>query len=626
MSDSIKHECGVALIRLLKPGSYYQEKYNDLHYGLGKLYLLMEKQHNRGQEAAGLACVKIEAKPGEEYIFRERHLGANAITECFESVNKAIKEEKKKGGENIPYIGDIYLGHLRYSTTGRSGISYVHPFLRRNNWRCRNLCVAGNFNLTNVEELMEHVVRDGQHPRSDADMFIMLEQMGHLLDLRHTRLYEEFTKQGYTGKELNEKIEENLKMEEIIGEASRSWDGGFCIIGSTGSGDSFVFRDRWGIRPCFYYLDNEIVVAASERAVIQTVMGVEYERVRELQPGEALIIDKNGKISFHPIAKSTKVTPCSFERIYFSRGSDADIYRERKMLGHLLVPQILEEISYDLDNSVFSFIPNTAEAAYLGMIEGLDQYLDSRKTERILELGRNCNASESHERIKTILSHKVRCEKLAIKDIKLRTFITESASRNDLAAHVYDITYGSTVPYKDTIVVIDDSIVRGTTLRQSIIKILGRLRPKKIVIVSSSPQIKYPDCYGIDMSRMEEFIAFNAAMELLEERNMYDIAIQTYRKCKRALEEHDNSVNHVKEIYAPFTERAISEKIAEMVTPEGLECRVGIIYQRVENLHKACAGHSGDWYFSGNYPTPGGTKIANRAYINYFEAKNPTLK
>lgn len=626
MSDSIKHECGIALVRLLKPQSYYKEKYNDSHYGLGKLYLLMEKQHNRGQEAAGLACVKIDAAPGEEYIFRERHLGTNAITECFDAVNRAIEEDSHAQSRKMPYTGEIYLGHLRYSTTGRSGISYVHPFLRRNNWRCRNLCIAGNFNLTNVEELMEHVVREGQHPRSDADMFIMLEQMGYLLDARHTSLYNEFTGKGYSGKELNDKIEENLKIEQIIEDASRLWDGGFCIIGATGSGDCFVFRDKWGIRPCFYYLDGEIAVVASERAVIQTVMNVEYESVKELQPAEALIIGKEGKVSFHTIAKTGNITPCSFERIYFSRGSDADIYRERKELGRALVPQILDEISYDLDNSVFSFIPNTAEVAYLGMMDGLNEYLDRKKLERILSLDENCSKTARESAVSEILAHKVRSEKLAIKDIKLRTFITESANRNDLAAHVYDITYGSIRPHKDTIVVIDDSIVRGTTLRQSIIKILGRLHPKRIVVVSSSPQIRYPDCYGIDMSRMEEFIAFNAAMKLLEERKMWDIAVETYRKCKRAVTSHQESVNYVKEIYEPFSESEISEKIAEMVTPEGLECQIGIIYQSVENLHKACGRNSGDWYFSGNYPTPGGTRIANMAYVKYFEAANPTLK
>lgn len=621
MSDSIKHECGIALIRLLKPQNYYKEKYNDLHYGLSKLYLLMEKQHNRGQEAAGLACVKIDAAPAEEYIFRERHLGTNAITECFDAVNKAIGEQSRISPRNIPYMGEIYLGHLRYSTTGHSGISYVHPFLRRNNWRSRNLCIAGNFNLTNVDELIDHIVKEGQHPRSDADMFIMLEQLGYLLDARHTKLYDRFIREGYSGKELNDKIEENLKIEQIIKEASDLWDGGFCIIGATGSGDSFVFRDKWGIRPCFYYSDDEIVVAASERAVIQTTMNVEYDMVKELQPAEALIIGKDGKVSLHTIAKKVKSTPCSFERIYFSRGSDADIYKERKTLGRLLVPQILHEIACDLDNSVFSFIPNTAEIAYYGMIEGMNEYLDSIKLQKIMEAAGKGNLGKDGKTLHGILSHKVRCEKLAIKDIKLRTFITESSGRDDLAAHVYDITYGSIIPYKDTIIVIDDSIVRGTTLRQSIIKILGRLHPKKIVIVSSSPQIRYPDCYGIDMSHMEEFIAFNAVVRLLEECNMDKLLAQTYEKCRKALGNNDNTVNYVKEIYAPFTEQRISEKIAQMVTPEGVECQISIIFQTIENLHKACPDNGGDWYFSGNYPTPGGTRCSNRAFVNYFESK-----
>ena len=621
MSDSIKHECGIALIRLLKPQNYYKEKYNDPHYGLSKLYLLMEKQHNRGQEAAGLACVKIDAAPAEEYIFRERHLVTNAITECFDAVNKAIGEQSRISPGNIPYIGEIYLGHLRYSTTGHSGISYVHPFLRRNNWRSRNLCIAGNFNLTNVDELIDHIVKEGQHPRSDADMFIMLEQLGYLLDARHTKLYGKFIREGYSGKELNDKIEENLKIERIIKEASDLWDGGFCIIGATGSGDSFVFRDKWGIRPCFYYSDDEIVVAASERAVIQTTMNVEYDMVKELQPAKALIIGKDGKVSLHTIAKKVKSTPCSFERIYFSRGSDADIYKERKTLGKLLVPQILHEIACDLDNSVFSFIPNTAEIAYYGMIEGMNEYLDSIKLQKIMEAAGKGNLGKDGKTVHGILSRKVRCEKLAIKDIKLRTFITESSGRDDLAAHVYDITYGSIIPYKDTIIVIDDSIVRGTTLRQSIIKILGRLHPKKIVIVSSSPQIRYPDCYGIDMSHMEEFIAFNAVVRLLEECNMDKLLVQTYEKCRKALESNDNTVNYVKEIYAPFTEQRISEKIAQMVTPEGVECQVSIIFQTIENLHKACPHNGGDWYFSGNYPTPGGTRCSNRAFVNYFESK-----
>lgn len=643
MSDAIKHECGIVLIRLLKPLEYYKKKYGNYSYGLGKLYLIMEKQHNRGQEAAGVACVKLQAEPGKEYIFRERALGSGAITECFANISKAIEEEKeilrKESGcsqlpedamTRMPHIGEVYLGHLRYSTTGRSGMSYVHPFLRRNNWRSRNLCIAGNFNLTNVDELFEYVLKQGQHPRSNADTFIMLEQLGYLLDDHHSNLYRKFRAEGYIGKALDRIIEENIDIEEIISEASRLWDGGFCIIGATGSGESFVFRDRWGIRPCFYYRDDEIVVVASERAVIQTAMNLKYHQVSELGAGEALMIRRDGEVRLSCIAKPGKKTPCSFERIYFSRGSDADIYRERKKLGFLLTDQILKEIDYDLDNTVFSFIPNTAEVAYYGMIEGLESYLNGIKRDKLVQLSRKWleakDEKEMREEIEMaeesyshILSHKIRTEKLAVKDIKLRTFIAEGSSRNDLAAHVYDITYNSIIPGTDSIVVIDDSIVRGTTLKQSIIKILSRLEPKKIVIVSSSPQIRYPDCYGIDMSRMNEFIAFNAAIELLRERNMEYILREVYEKCLAAIEGRIELKNYVKEIYSPFTDEEISKKIAEMVTPAGVTANVSVVFQRIENLHKACPENDGDWYFSGNYPTKGGVKVVNRAFVNYFE-------
>lgn len=643
MSDAIKHECGIVLIRLLKPLEYYKKKYGNYSYGLGKLYLIMEKQHNRGQEAAGVACVKLQAEPGKEYIFRERALGSGAITECFANISKAIEEEKeilrKESGcsqlpedamTRMPHIGEVYLGHLRYSTTGRSGMSYVHPFLRRNNWRSRNLCIAGNFNLTNVDELFEYVLKQGQHPRSNADTFIMLEQLGYLLDDHHSNLYRKFRAEGYIGKALDRIIEENIDIEEIISEASRLWDGGFCIIGATGSGESFVFRDRWGIRPCFYYRDDEIVVVASERAVIQTAMNLKYHQISELGAGEALMIRRDGEVRLSCIAKPGKKTPCSFERIYFSRGSDADIYRERKKLGFLLTDQILKEIDYDLDNTVFSFIPNTAEVAYYGMIEGLESYLNGIKRDKLVQLSRKWleakDEKEMREEIEMaeesyshILSHKIRTEKLAVKDIKLRTFIAEGSSRNDLAAHVYDITYNSIIPGTDSIVVIDDSIVRGTTLKQSIIKILSRLEPKKIVIVSSSPQIRYPDCYGIDMSRMNEFIAFNAAIELLRERNMEYILREVYEKCLAAIEGRIELKNYVKEIYSPFTDEEISKKIAEMVTPAGVTANVSVVFQRIENLHKACPENDGDWYFSGNYPTKGGVKVVNRAFVNYFE-------
>ena len=693
MSDQIKHECGVVLLRLLKPISYYQEKYGTPLYGLNKLYLMMEKQHNRGQEGAGLACVKIDSKPGTEYIFRQRALGNTAISECFENVSKEIEVAKRErridtadmvgsgtGGaeafaQDLPYIGEVYIGHLRYSTTGRSGMSYVHPFLRRNNWRNRNLCLAGNFNITNEKELFATMVQgQGQHPRSDADTFLILEQMGALLDEHHSDLYRKFKKEGLAGEELNAKIEDNIDMEGIISEASRSWDGGFCIVGSTGSGESFVFRDRWGIRPCFYYIDDEIIVAASERAAIQTALDVKYDKVQVLQPGEAITIHKDGKFNISCLVKPENPRPCSFERIYFSRGSDADIYRERKMLGKLLIPQILD-VCPDLDKTVFSFIPNTAEVAFMGMLEGLNEHLNELKLKKISQVLSDAEfeefetlcrkdfdetdlsvtssglaSSDLSSRIKEILAHKVRSEKLAIKDIKMRTFIAEGSTRNDLAAHVYDITYNSIEAGVDSIAVIDDSIVRGTTLKQSIIKILSRLEPRESVIISSSPQIRYPDCYGIDMSRMGEFIAFNAAVALLKERGMEKVLSDVYRKCKEAekrpLEEYTSTsvgrkgkkgkalsvscdggagvLNYVKEIYAPFTDEEISEKIAQMVTPAELEGKipVRVVFQSIANLHKACPENSGDWYFSGDYPTPGGTRTAIQAYINWYEG-NP---
>ncbi len=650
MSEQIKHECGVVLIRLLKPLEFYQEKYGTLMYGLNKLYLMMEKQHNRGQEGAGLACVKINAKAGSEYIFRQRALGNTAISECFATVNNEIQIARKGPVYDVelPYIGEVYIGHLRYSTTGRNGMSYVHPFLRRNNWRNRNLCLAGNFNITNEKELFHSMVQgQGQHPRSDADTFLILEQLGALLDENHSDLYRRFKKEGYKGEELNAKIEDNIDVEGIISEASNCWDGGFCIVGATGSGESFVFRDRWGIRPCYYYIDDEIVVAASERAAIMTAMDVKYDTVKQLNPGEAITIHKDGKYNISCLVKPANPRPCSFERIYFSRGSDAEIYQERKMLGKMLIPRILKACP-NLDNTVFSFIPNTAEVAFFGMLEGLNEHLNKEKEKELSEIliNRAKNTSTSTQKsveskIKSIISRRIRNEKLAIKDIKMRTFIAEGSSRNDMAAHVYDITYNSIQPKKDTIAVIDDSIVRGTTLKQSIIKILSRLEPKEIVIISSSPQIRYPDCYGIDMSRMGEFIAFNAAVALLKERGMEKTLSNVYDKCKQAenqpLEEFASTSsailsgskkstpkieNFVKEIYAPFSEDEISDKIAQLVTPEGLSCKVRVIFQSIEDLHKACPNNNGDWYFSGDYPTPGGCRTAIQAYINYYEG-NP---
>lgn len=619
MSDAIKHECGIALVRLLKPLSYYRQKYGTSTYGLNTLYLLMEKQHNRGQEGAGMACVRLEAQPGEEYIFRERALGSGAISDVFDAVGRQMSEVQAEGVSDVsrlPFMGELYLGHLRYSTTGKSGLSYVHPFLRRNNWRSRNLCLAGNFNLTNVDEILADIVAKGQHPRHNADTFIILEQIGYLLDREVEKLYERHNAAGLSGMELNRVIEEQLDIERIIRTASEKWDGGFVICGLTGSGDAFVFRDKWGIRPAFYYSDEEIIVVASERPVIQTILDVSTEKVQELNAGQGLIIRKSGEMHVSQIQQPGKVTPCSFERIYFSRGSDRDIYRERKMLGRLLTDQILQSVKYDTDHTVFSFIPNTAEIAYYGMMEGLEEYLNSRKSVELL----GTTDTISSYRADQILSRRIRTEKLAIKDIKLRTFIAENNSRDDLATHVYDITYGTINEGVDNMVVIDDSIVRGTTLKRSIVKILCRLRPKKIVIVSSSPQIRYPDCYGIDMSRMEEFIAFNAAIELLKERGKEEVIAEVYRKCKEQQgRPKEEIVNYVKEIYAPFTDRDISGQIARMVTPSGCEIEIEVVYQTIGNLHKACSTHNGDWYFSGDYPTPGGNRLVNESFIAFYE-------
>lgn len=622
MSDAIKHECGIAMVRLLKPLDYYREKYGDALWGLNKLYLLMEKQHNRGQEGAGMAAVKLNACPGEEYIFRERAEGTGAIQDVFSSVSRAMGEFRKSAPEarteDLPFAGELYMGHLRYSTTGRSGISYLHPFLRRNNWRSRNLSLAGNFNLTNVDEVFDYIVARGQHPRHNADTFIILEQLGYLLDYEVERLCQRFKAEGLSGRELNEAIEKHVDIGHILKEASALWDGGYVITGLTGSGDMFAFRDPHGIRPAFYYTDDEVVVVASERPVIQTVFDLPVDAVQELQPGQSLVVKRDGSVTQKTIHKAGQVTPCSFERIYFSRGSDRDIYRERKELGRLLTGAILKAVGYDLDRTIFSFIPNTAEIAYYGMMQGLEAWLDKQKSEMICSQKGilNCN------QIREILAKQVRTEKLAIKDIKLRTFIAEGNSRNDLAAHVYDTTYGIVREGEDSIVVIDDSIVRGTTLRQSIIQILCRQKPRKIVIVSSSPQIRYPDCYGIDMSRMSEFIAFTAAIALLEERGMENVIDEVYAKSKAQQGmPKEKIVNYVKEIYAPFSDEEISDKIAEMITPENCPSEIRVVYQTIDNLHRACPEHSGDWYFSGNYPTPGGNRLVNEAFIAWREGK-----
>ena len=621
--EVLKHECGVAMVRLLKPLEYYHVKYGSWMYGLNKLYLLMEKQHNRGQEGAGLACVKLEANAGEEYMFRERALGTGALTEIFANVHEHYRDLPPEqlndpyfAKANLPFAGELYMGHLRYSTTGKSGISYIHPFLRRNNWRAKNLAVCGNFNLTNVHEIFEEITAIGQHPRKYADTYIMLEQLGHRLDREVERLYQRYEGEGLKGMEITQAIEQHVDLSNVLRRCVPTWDGGFVICGITGSGESFSVRDPWGIRPAFYYADDEIIVLASERPVIQTVMNVHVEDIHELNRGEAILINKRGEWRTEQIVDPKANSACSFERIYFSRGSDVDIYKERKRMGENLVEPILCAVDHDLNHTVFSFIPNTAEVAYFGMQEGLNNYLNKLKKEWIADRSHLLQEQE----LEQILSMRVRCEKVAIKDIKLRTFIAEGNSRNDLAAHVYDITYGSIEPFVDNLVVIDDSIVRGTTLRQSIISILDRLHPKKIVIVSSSPQVRYPDYYGIDMSRMNEFIAFKAAVALLRERGMAEVLLEAYRKAKQQQrEEPETLVNYVKEIYAPFTDKEISAKMVELLTPKGTKAKVEIVYQTLEGLHASCPDHPGDWYFSGDYPTPGGTRMVNQAFINYME-------
>ena len=624
--EVLKHECGIALIRLLKPLEYYQEKYGTWMYGFNKLYLLMEKQHNRGQEGAGFAVLKMEAHPGEEFFFRERAQGSNAISEIFSKANHKFEDftsEQMHDAEyakmHIPYAGEIYMGHLRYSTTGRSGLDFVHPFIRRNNFRDKSLCVCGNFNLTNVDEIFEEVMESGQHPRRYSDTYMILEQLGFRLDREVERLYAQYNDGVRTGREVTKEIERHIVVENILKTASPSWDGGYCICGMTGSGECFAVRDPWGIRPAFYYKDDEIVVVASERPVIQTAFGVARAEVHELQPGQAIIINQAAEVRVSQINPKQKVKQCSFERIYFSRGNDADIYQERKRLGFLLAEKVSKACDDDFQHSVFSFIPNTAEVAYMGLVEGLNLLLNQQKAKMIQKLGANL----SDQQLNDILNLRIRNEKIANKDIKLRTFIAEGTSRNDLASHVYDVTYGCIEDGVDNLVAIDDSIVRGTTLRQSIIKILNTLHPRKIVIVSSAPQVRYPDCYGIDMSRMGEFIAFRAAVELLKERGLEHTLDEVYQKCKAQEDLPKEKVkNYVKEIYAPFTDEEISQKICQMLTPSSVKVPVEIIYQTVEGLHQACPNHEGDWYFTGDYPTAGGNRLVNLAYINYYEGND----
>ncbi|MDR2520805.1 MAG: amidophosphoribosyltransferase [Bacteroidales bacterium OttesenSCG-928-I14] len=610
--EYFKHECGIALIRLLKPIEYYIEKYGTWKYGLDKLYLLLEKQHNRGQEGAGIGCINVSVKPGVEYIFRERATGSNAIKKIFYNVYKSIDKISTNSFYNeVPFCGELYIGHLRYSTTGRYGISYIHPFLRRNNLRSRSLMLCGNFNLTNVDELFEDLVSTGQHPRFYSDTLIMLEMIGSHLDYEVQVLYEYFKFE----KDINKKIADNINLGNVLRNSVKKWDGGYIVCGATGNVDAFLLRDPHGIRSAFYYKNEEIVVVASERPVIQTVMNVKAENIKEILPGQALIIRRDCKIYLEQIQRTSNILPCSFERIYFSRGSDKDIYQERKTLGRLLLTPILKAIDNDLENTVFSFIPNTAEIAFYGMMESFDTYLNKKKKQLI----KNTN-NITDEDLDKILSLKVRQEKVAIKDIKLRTFITEGNSRDSLAAHIYDITYGSIRPKQDNLVIIDDSIVRGTTLKQSIIKILDRLEPKKIVIVSSSPQVRYPDCYGIDMSQMDEFVAFRAAISLLRERGMQNIIDETYRKCKEQLSISDKQVvNYVKNIYYPFNYEDLTSKIAKILKPKNINTDVIIVYQTLDGLHQACPNHKGDWYFSGDYPTYGGSMFVIRSFVNYYE-------
>ncbi|MDP1745366.1 MAG: amidophosphoribosyltransferase [Bacteroidota bacterium] len=629
MSDAIKHECGIAMIRLLKPLDYYIKKYGTPLYGVNKLYLLMEKQHNRGQDGAGVANIKFDVEPGTRYISRTRAVGSNAIKEIFGKINGKFEDIYTKNPDkfknaawlkkNVAYTGELFLGHLRYGTFGGNGLENCHPFLRQNNWMTRNLVVAGNFNLTNVDELFDQLVELGQHPKEKADTVTVMEKIGHFLDEENERLYQKFKKEGHTNEAISGLIADHLDVQSILKDASKKWDGGYAMAGLLGHGDAFVLRDPNGIRPVFYYSDDEVVVVTSERPVIQTVFNVPIGKVKELKPGHSLIIKKDGTFGEHEIIEPQEKTACSFERIYFSRGSDASIYKERQMLGHQLCPAILKAVDYDLKNTVFSYIPNTAEVAFGGMIEGLHDYLNGIKKHRILKMGSNVSESELTE----ILSIHPRVHKIAIKDAKLRTFITNDSQRDEMVAHIYDTTYGVIKEGVDSLVIVDDSIVRGTTLKQSILKILDRLGPKKIVVVSSAPQIRYPDCYGIDMAKLGDFIAFQAAVQLLKDNFKENLLDELYEKAK-AQEglPKENITNVVKEIYKQFTTEQISKKIAELLLSEGINAEVDIIYQSIEGLHNACPNNTGDWYFTGNYPTPGGNKVVNKSFINYMEGEN----
>lgn len=629
MSDPIKHECGIALLRLKKPLEYYLDKYGSALWGLNKMHLLMEKQHNRGQDGAGIANIKLDMQPGERYISRSRSVKKNPTQDIFDQINakfKAIYDENpehlhdiKYLKENVGFTGEVFLGHLRYGTYGRNSIESCHPFLRQSNWMTRNLVVAGNFNLTNVDELFGTLVELGQHPKEKSDTVTVMEKIGHFLDVENDELYAHYKALGYAKTDIYERIQHEIKIDKILKKASERWDGGYAMAGLLGHGSAFVLRDPNGIRPAFWYEDDEICVVASERPVIQTAFNLKEEQIQELKPGHALIIEKKGEVKEIEINAPKEIKKCSFERIYFSRGSDSDIYKERKALGRLIVQDVLESVGHDYDNSVFSFIPNTAEVSFYGLIKGLEEALNADKIKQLAALG----GTASTEQISEIVNRRARIEKIAIKDAKLRTFITQDDSRDDLVAHVYDITYGSVRRGTDNLIVIDDSIVRGTTLRQSILRILDRLGPKKIVVVSSAPQIRYPDCYGIDMAKMGDFIAFEAAIALLRESGQAQVIDNVYKAALEQVQLPKEQVkNVVKEIYAPFSDKQISAQIAKMLTPAGINAEVEIIYQSVENLHIACPGHLGDWYFTGDYPTPGGNKVVNRAFINWMEKRN----
>ena len=629
MSDKLNHECGIALVRLLKPLSFYQKKYGNAFYGLNKTYLLMEKQHNRGQDGAGVANIKFDVEPGTRYISRYRSNHKQAIAEIFRKIQIRFEETGKKNPallndtqwlkKHLPFTGELWLGHLRYGTYGGNNVEGCHPFLRQNNWMTRNLVVAGNFNMTNVDELFNDLILIGQHPKEKADTVTVMENIGHFLDEENEEMYARFRRLGNSKQEISPLIAEHMDIAKILRNSSMNWDGGYTIAGLLGHGDAFVLRDPAGIRPAYYYKDDEIVVVASERPPIQTTLNVAVESIREIAPGHALIIKRNGKISEEKIKEPTQRLSCSFERIYFSRGSDIDIYKERKELGRLLCQQTLQSVDYDLRNTVFSYIPNTAEVAFYGMLHGMEDYLRDVQKRKIKALGTDLN----DDKLSEILSIRPRSEKIAIKDAKLRTFITNDEDRNDMVAHVYDITYGTIQRGVDNLVVIDDSIVRGTTLKNSILRMLDRLGPKKIIVVSSAPQIRYPDCYGIDMARIGDLVAFRAAIQLLEENNLEHIIDEVYERCKEQLDSNNNEMkNYVRMIYQPFNAEQISAKIAELVIPENFQAGLQIIFQKIEDLHSACPNHRGDWYFSGNYPTPGGNRVVSRAFVNYIEKIN----